>query len=198
MSFEDLTSGRHAQILDAAERLFHHYGPVKTTVAEIAREAGISVGSVYLHFSSKDAIWIELSHRRHESVLTAMRAAAQTPRRLYAQRLLGVLQARTRAFLGLADGGAHAADLVQCRACPAIREAHEQYLRRERELVAALLREADAAGEFAVRDPDAAASAVLQAAVSFAPPLVFGRPREELERELGALHHLLVHGLNRR
>lgn len=188
---------RRDQILDAAERLIHHYGHAKTTVAEIAREAGISVGSVYLEFEAKDAIWIELSHRRHDAVLTAMRGAAQTPRRSYAQRLHGVLLARMRAFFALADGGTHAADLVHCQACPAIREAQEQYRRRERELVADLLRDADAAGEFAAPDPLASASALLQAAVAFAPPLVFGRPREDLEPELAALHHLLVHGLLR-
>lgn len=193
----DLASSRRDQILDAAERLIHHYGHAKTTVAEIAREAGVSVGSVYLEFAAKDAIWIELSHRRHESVLTAMRGAAQTPKRYYAQRLHGVLLARTRAFLALADGGTHAAELVHCHACPAIREAQEQYRRRERELVADLLRDADAAGEFTVRDPLATATVLLQAVVAFAPPLVFGRPRDDLEPELTALHHLLVHGLVR-
>lgn len=190
-------ASRRDQILDAAERLIHHYGHAKTTVAEIAREAGISVGSVYLEFAAKDAIWIELSHRRHESVLTAMRGAARTPKRCYAQRLHGVLLARMRAFLALADGGTHASDLVHCHACPAIREAQEQFRRRERELVADLLREADAAGEFTVTDPLATAAALLQAVVAFAPPLVFGRPRGDLEPELAALHTLLVHGLLR-
>lgn len=193
----DLANSRRSQILDAAERLLHHYGHAKTTVAEIAREAGISVGSVYLEFQGKDAIWVELSHRRHEAVLAAMRGAAQAPRRPWAQRLLGVWLARTRAFLALADGGAHAAELVQCHACPVIREAQEQFRRRERELVADLLRDADAAGEFAVRDPDATAAVLLQALIAFVPPLVFGRPRDDIERDITALNHIFVHGLAR-
>lgn len=188
---------RRTQILDAAERLLHQYGHAKTTVAEIAREARISVGSVYLEFTGKDAIWVELSHRRHEAILTAMRGASQAPRKHHAQRLLAVLLARTRAFLAQADGGAHSAELVHCLACPVIREAQDQYHRRERELLAGLLRDADHAGEFSVRDPDAVAASLLQASLAFAPPLVFGRPRDELERELTALHHLLVHGLRR-
>ena len=53
------------------------------------------------------------------------------------------------------------------------------------------------AGEFTVRDPLATATVLLQAAVAFAPPLVFGRPRDDLEPELTALHDLLVHGLVR-
>jgi AcrR family transcriptional regulator len=196
-AMHDLANSRRSQILDVAERLLHHYGHAKTTVAEIAREAGISVGSVYLEFAGKDAIWIELSHRRHEAVLAAMRGAAQAPRKPWSQRLLGVWLARTRAFLALADGGAHAAELVQCNACPVIREAQEQYRRRERELVADLLRDADAAGEFAVRDPDATAAVLLQALIAFVPPLVFSRPRDDLERDLGALNQIFVHGLAR-
>src|SRR4029079_9279854 len=67
---------RREQILSAADRLLRHYGPNKTTVADVAREAGIGVGSVYLEFPSKDALIEELSRARHRAVLAAMRAAA--------------------------------------------------------------------------------------------------------------------------
>lgn len=50
---------RENRILDAARRRFIHYGYNKTSVAEIAQEAGVSKGAVYLHFSSKD----DLLHR---------------------------------------------------------------------------------------------------------------------------------------
>lgn len=188
---------RRAQILDAAERLLLHYGHAKTTVAEIAREAGVSVGSVYLEFEAKDAIWVELSHRRHEAVLAAVRGAVSGPRRPYAQRLHAALLARTRAFLALAERGAHAAELVHCHACPVIRAAQEIYHRREREIIAELLQAADAAGEFSVPDPAGTAAALLQAFVAFVPPLLFTRPHDALEREVTALHHLVVHGLRR-
>ncbi|MBZ5711252.1 TetR/AcrR family transcriptional regulator [Nannocystis pusilla] len=193
----DLGNPRRAQILDAAERLLHHYGHAKTTVAEIAREAGVSVGSVYLEFEAKDAIWVELSHRRHDAVLAAIRGAANAPKKLYAQRLQAALVARTRAFLALAERGAHAAELVHCHACPAIREAQEIYYRREREIIAELLQEGHDAGEFAIKDPSATAAILLQAFVAFVPPLLFTRAPDELERDVTALHQLLVHGLCR-
>jgi hypothetical protein len=130
-------------------------------------------------------------------VLAAVRGAANAPRRLYAQRLLAALLARTRAFLALADRGAHAAELVHCHACPVIRAAQEIYHRREREIIADLLAAASTAGEFSVPDPAATATALLQAFVAFVPPLLFTRPHDELEREVTALHQLLVHGLAR-
>jgi len=47
---------REQKILDAAVNLFLHYGYDKTTVSDIAREAGVSKGAIYLHFASKDAL----------------------------------------------------------------------------------------------------------------------------------------------
>jgi TetR/AcrR family acrAB operon transcriptional repressor len=48
---------REQRILDAAADLFVHYGYDKTTVDDIAREAGVSKGAIYLHFKSKDDLF---------------------------------------------------------------------------------------------------------------------------------------------
>ncbi|MCB0198119.1 MAG: helix-turn-helix transcriptional regulator, partial [Anaerolineae bacterium] len=48
---------RKHRILDAAAELFIHYGYDKTTVSDIAREAGVSKGAIYLHFASKDELF---------------------------------------------------------------------------------------------------------------------------------------------
>ena len=48
---------REQRILDAAADLFVHYGYDKTTVSDIAREAGVSKGAIYLHFKSKDDLF---------------------------------------------------------------------------------------------------------------------------------------------
>ena len=48
---------REDRIINAAQKLIVHYGYDKTTVDEIAREAGISKGAVYLHFDKKEAIF---------------------------------------------------------------------------------------------------------------------------------------------
>jgi AcrR family transcriptional regulator len=44
-------------ILQAASKLIAYYGYDKTTVEDIAREAGISKGGVYLAYPSKDALF---------------------------------------------------------------------------------------------------------------------------------------------
>jgi TetR/AcrR family acrAB operon transcriptional repressor len=51
---------REQRILDAAIKLIVHYGYDKTTVSDIAREAGVSKGAVYLHWPSKDDLFTAL------------------------------------------------------------------------------------------------------------------------------------------
>ena len=45
-----------ARILEAAERLFRHYGYAKTNVADIARDLGMSPANIYRFFASKTEI----------------------------------------------------------------------------------------------------------------------------------------------
>ncbi len=187
---------RRDAILAAAERLFRHYGPAKTTMADIAREAGVGVGSVYLEFAAKDALIEALSRARHASVLCAMREALSRGDD-WAARFRAVLDARVRALLDTADDGAHAGDLVLC-GHGAVRETHARFRTEEVALVADLLREAQAAGEFAAGDADAAARTVLSAYAAFDPPRLYERPRDTVWSELQATHDLVLHGLLRR
>jgi AcrR family transcriptional regulator len=49
--------------------LFIHYGYDKTTVSEIAEEAGVSKGAIYLHWKSKDELFEALIFRESEGVV---------------------------------------------------------------------------------------------------------------------------------
>jgi AcrR family transcriptional regulator len=55
-----LDKSRKLRILDAAKKKFEYYGFKKTTVDEIAEEAGISKRTIYETFSSKEKILSEL------------------------------------------------------------------------------------------------------------------------------------------
>lgn len=188
---------RRAHILEVAERLLRHYGPQKTTIAEIARAAEVGVGTVYLEFPSKEAIVEELSVERHAVVLDAMRQAlANGP--TFVDRLRAVFDARLTAYIKLDAEGAHARDLVHCMN-PAVRAAHGRFKQEELTLLSELLREGVVAGDCALQVPvDDAAVALLMAYVSFSPPYVFGANARELERRSYALHTLVIDGLRPR
>jgi AcrR family transcriptional regulator len=188
---------RRQRILSATERLLHRYGPAKTTIADIAREAEIAVGTVYLEFESKDAIVEELSSARHRAVLDAMRAAANQEGRPYGERLRAAFDARVSSYLALADAGAHACDLLHCQSA-AVKAAQRRFLDEERALIAELLRRGAGAGELDVRDPELAAGALLRAYGSFSPPWIFSSPRADVEIMLRAVHELVLYGVVRR
>jgi AcrR family transcriptional regulator len=51
---------RRELILDAAARLIAEHGYDHTTVDDIAREAGVSKGAVYLHWDGKESLFDDL------------------------------------------------------------------------------------------------------------------------------------------
>ncbi len=69
-------------ILDAAARLFAAAGYARTTTNHIAERAGVSIGSLYEYFPSKDAILVALTERHlaeAEERLAAELAAVRRP-----------------------------------------------------------------------------------------------------------------------
>jgi AcrR family transcriptional regulator len=62
---EDLAAKRD-QILDAAMACLHSTGFARSTMSDVARQAGIGRGTVYWHFSSKDELFLAVVHRETE------------------------------------------------------------------------------------------------------------------------------------
>lgn len=190
-------AARREQILQAAERLLEHYGPQKTTVADVAREAGIGVGSVYLEFPSKEAIIEALSRARHEVVLEAMRAAARQAGSSWSERLSSMMQTRLEAYLAQASGGAHARDLLHC-ANPAVKSASLWFHQEEQTLVTELLVSGMAAGEFHVDDTALMARVILRAYSGFTPPWILCADPAETRRLAAGMHALVLRGVLKR
>ena len=51
---------KHRQIIDAAVRVFARNGYYNSRVSDIAREAGVASGTIYLYFRTKDEILVSL------------------------------------------------------------------------------------------------------------------------------------------
>jgi AcrR family transcriptional regulator len=69
-------------LLEAAERVISRKGFHNTRIADIAEEADVGLGTFYLHFKTKNEIFIELVARGAEvlrSELTAAKATVQRP-----------------------------------------------------------------------------------------------------------------------
>lgn len=53
------------RIVDAAYRLFIERGYSATSMRDISLGAGVTVGAIYNHFATKEAIWLEVLTTRH-------------------------------------------------------------------------------------------------------------------------------------
>ena len=60
LSEQERIDRRRAQILGAASRVFARQGFHRTTVRDVAREAGIADGTIYLYFTSKRELLLAL------------------------------------------------------------------------------------------------------------------------------------------
>lgn len=54
-----------ARIVDAAYRLFMERGYSGSSMRDIGRLAGVTVGAIYNHFPTKEAVWLEVLTARH-------------------------------------------------------------------------------------------------------------------------------------
>src|SRR3954451_2762251 len=67
--------GKRGRILDAAVKVFAAEGFYNAKVAQIAQEAGVADGTIYLYFKSKDDLLISLFEDRMELINAHLRDA---------------------------------------------------------------------------------------------------------------------------
>lgn len=73
---KDAHNDVRAKIIQAAEERLWHFGFKKTTIDEIAADAGVGKGTIYLHFSSKEDIALEIMSQFKRQSLNDVRAIA--------------------------------------------------------------------------------------------------------------------------
>jgi len=65
-------AARREEILAAARRVFAKRGFGGTTIADIADEAGIALGTIYLYFPSKQEVFVALNEEFNQLIIAAM------------------------------------------------------------------------------------------------------------------------------
>jgi len=184
-------------ILDATDRLLGRLGYQKTTIDDLAREAGIARRTVYLHFPSKEEIFLASIDRVVErllaelgSIATGGGSASERLRRMLVQRVLF-------RFDCVRDYHDSLEDLLAVLR-PAYLRRRERYFQAEAKLLADVIREGQRDGVVEVRDPLEAAKALVIATNSLLPaslgPDELGS-REVVEKEVTSVTDLLLRGL---
>ncbi|MBW1776593.1 MAG: TetR/AcrR family transcriptional regulator [Deltaproteobacteria bacterium] len=68
---------KYHRILEAAIKVFADQGFYQSTVSQIAREAGVADGTIYLYFKNKDDILIQFFRDKTKQVFESFRKAVQ-------------------------------------------------------------------------------------------------------------------------
>jgi TetR/AcrR family fatty acid metabolism transcriptional regulator len=66
-------SDKHQQIIEAAVRVFARNGYYNSRVSDIAREAGVASGTIYLYFKTKDQILVTLFREKMAAWVSHLR-----------------------------------------------------------------------------------------------------------------------------
>ena len=102
--------GRIEQIAAAALRLFARYGYKRTSMDDIAREAGVARATLYLHFKGKDDVFRAMLAGLGGQVETRCREALATPGP-FAQRLAALMEAHHGTAFAAFSAGEHLGEL---------------------------------------------------------------------------------------
>jgi TetR/AcrR family transcriptional regulator, fatty acid metabolism regulator protein len=138
--------GKPQQIIDAAIRVFARNGYYNSRVSDIAREAGIASGTIYLYFKTKDDILVTLFREKMaEWVAQVRRRIADEPDAVAKIRRLIALH------FSVLEGDPHLAEVVQVELRQGnkfFRGASAHEVSAYFDLIGAVLHEGIAAGQF--------------------------------------------------
>ncbi len=183
-----------ARILEAAEARLWRYGFKKTTIDEIAADAGVGKGTVYLHFDSKEDIALAIIAHYKQSTVEHLQTLAHDAGSNPVQRLKEMLtQPVLRAHALCAQSPAALEIVVAVR--PRIQEIIRPYIEQEVALLAEVLEAGCRGGHFAVADTQQAARTLKYMTAGFWPPYPAVIGPENIEIEIARIVDLTVRGL---
>ena len=186
------------KILDATERLLARYGYAKMTVEDIAREAGIGKGTIYLHFPSKEEVVLSRIDRMVERLVAELRAIAAS-KKPPAERLRTMLVTRVLFRFDHAKGYAESMDEMLADIRAGLLARREKHFAAEAEVFAELL--VDGKRSFQYSDADDVAQTLILATNSLLPYSLttaqLGR-RTVVEQKANSIATLLIDGLRRK
>jgi len=184
-------------ILDATDRLLARFGYRKMTVEDIAAEAGIGKGTIYLHFTSKEEVVLSHVDRIVDRLKDQLREIAGS-QATAAERLRLMLLTRVLFRFDSIQHYTQSLNDLLAALRPGLLARRALYFEAEAQIFAEVLTIGRHSGEFDFDDERVTAHALLQATNGLLPYSLSTTElgeREEVELRAAAVADLMLHGL---
>lgn len=156
-------------IIEAAEKRLWHYGIKKTTIDEIASDAGVGKGTVYLYFESKEDVAFAIMAKYKEESLAVQTQIARDHTVNLEDRIRQVITLPILNAHRKCQTSPHAVEVILTLK-PHLARQMRPYFEQEVALIAELLEEGNRIGLFGVADSMTDARTLKQSTLGLLPP----------------------------
>ncbi len=185
------------EILLAADRLLGRNGYKKMTIDDLAREARIGKGSVYLHFQSKEEIALAHVDSIVDRVKTRLREIEDTDEPA-AERLIAMLTARVMIRFDSVQHYSQSLSEMLASFRAKLLERRRTHFTEEAAILARIVADGIKKGEFTDCEPSSTADALITATNSLLPYSLSTRElgeRSEIELRAITVAGMMVRGI---
>lgn len=198
----DETSDTGARILEAAVSVFSRYGFRRASVDDVAREAAVAKGTIYLYHESKESLFRAVGQAVADRLLDGA-ATARAAEGTAAERLRLVLEAKFLYLYDIVTRSPHAVELLDSKG-RLLADVFEAADRKYQAHVAAVLAEGVTSGELdltrAGLSPAAAAAFLVRVGHGLETPDAEGAlpSRDVYRKRIAELVKVVLAGIGRR
>lgn len=185
-----------ARILEAAKERLWYYGFKKTTIDEIAADAGVGKGTVYLYFESKEDIALAIMAQYKEQTVTEIQDIAKDQSRTPTERVKEILIRPLESAHNMCKNSPAALEIIVAIKTH-LRVRMRPYIEHEIALIAQVLEEGNQQGIYDIQDTLNAARSLKLMTYGFWPPYPCVTNRDEIRPAIEDIIDLVVKGLRK-